>query len=286
MADDVSVFEAPTDGPGGFEAFAHDNGHWYWWQSDLMQMLGYQTDHSFNKAVERAIAACTSLNIPVVENFTQAKRIVDGVERGDKKLSRFACYLISMNGDPHKPGVAAAQTYFATLAEVARQVLLHADSVERVLIRDELTDREKSLSSAAHQAGVEVYPYFQNAGYRGLYNMNLGQLKALKGVDTDRLLLDFMGKEELAANLFRITQTEAKIKKENVRGQRPLEAAAHSVGRQVRQAIRNIGGTMPETLPAAQDIKSVKKELKQTHRELQRMDKRKKLPPGPKADSD
>jgi DNA-damage-inducible protein D len=115
--------------------------------------------------------------------------------------------------------VAAAQVYFVTVAEAFRQYVQNAQNVERVQIREELSERERVLSGIAHTAGVNVYAFFQNAGYRGMYNMDLGRLKDLKGIDQSRSLLDFMGKEELAANLFRITQTEAKIKNDNsVRG--------------------------------------------------------------------
>jgi DNA-damage-inducible protein D len=279
VTDETVMAELPLDGDGGFESFGHDNGFRFWWQSDLMRLLGYQTAESFRKAVGKAISACTTLGISVPENFVHAKRERDGVASEDCKLSRFACYLTAMNGDPRKPEVARAQAYFATFAEATRQYLLRAENVERVAIRDELSDRGKALVSAANAAGVADYALFQNKGYRGLYNMNLRELKALKGVhDKDKSLLDFMGKEELAANLFRVTQTEAKIKKENVRGQYALETTAFSVGREVRETIKKIGGTMPEDLPPAEDIATVRSGLKRTHRELKKVDK-KKLPP-------
>jgi DNA-damage-inducible protein D len=279
LSDEILVHDAGPDGPDDFEACGHDNGHRYWWESDLRQLLGYGAGGGgWEKAVGRAIAACTALAIPVQENFEHTTRELDGDPISDCKLSRFACYLIAMNGDPRKPEVARAQAYFASFAEAARQMALHVDGVERVVVRDEMIDREKSLSSVAKGAGVSDYALFQNAGYRGLYNMNLSQLKRMKGVQNDRSLLDFMGKEELAANLFRITQTEAKIRKENVRGQYHLERTAESVGSHVRNTIEQIGGTMPERLPPAEDLKSVKSGLKKTARELKKLDK-KKLPP-------
>lgn len=263
-----------------FEVFGHDNGHRFWWESDLRRLLGYDQGKGWDKASGRAIAACTALGIPVQENFEHTTRDIDDEPVSDCKLSRFACYLIAMNGDPRKPEVARAQAYFASFAEAARQMSLQLDGVERVVVRDEMVDREKSLSSVAAGAGVVQYSLFQNAGYRGLYNMNLSQLKALKGVASDRSLLDFMGKEELAANLFRITQTEAKIRKDKVRGQHNLESTAENVGKHVRNTIREIGGTMPERLPPAQDLKAVKSGLKQTHRELKKLDKKRQLPKG------
>ena len=274
---------SPGNADEAFEACGRDNGHRYWWESDVRRLLGYDGHNGWDKAVGRAIAACTALSIPVQENFEHTTREVDGDPVSDCKLSRFACYLIAMNGDPRKPEIARAQAYFASFAEAARQMSLQLDSVERVVVRDEMIDREKSLSSVAKGAGVTDYALFQNAGYRGLYNMNLSQLKSIKGVQGDRTLLDFMGKEELAANLFRITQTESKIRKERVRGQYNLESTAESVGRHVRKTIQEIGGTMPERLPPAADLKAVKSGLKQTHRELKKLDK-KKLPPPKKGD--
>lgn len=279
MTDDLTVLDGPAPDEREFEDFGHDNGQRYWWESELRRVLGYnETGKGWERATGRAIAACTALGISVPENFSHTTREVNGATVSDCKLSRFACYLIAMNGDPRKPEVARAQAYFATVAEAARQIALQIEGVERVVVRDEMIDREKSLSSVAKGAGVRDYALFQNAGYRGLYNMNLSQLRSLKGVKDGRTPLDFMGKEELAANLFRITQTEAKIKKENVRGQYHLEATAENVGRQVRKTIQEIGGTMPERLPPAEDLNKVKSGLKQTHRELQKMDKKKQLP--------
>lgn len=279
MNDDLTAFGAEqAEGKGGFEDFGHDNGGHFWWRSDLQPLLGYADATSFEKPVGKAMAACAALSISVHENFTPAMRAFpDGRELEDCKLSRFACYMIAMNASPRKPQVAHAQAYFATLAEFARQMLVQGGEVERVVMRDELTDRENSLSRVARAADVQEYALFQNAGYRGLYNMNMNRLKKEKGIPEGRTLLDFMGREELAANLFRITQTEAKIKKENVRGQRDLENTAESVGKEIRQTIRKIGGTMPEQLPVSEDIKKVKSGLKKTHRDLQKIDK-KRLP--------
>ena len=170
-----------------------------------------------------------------------------------------------MNANPRKPEVARAQAYFVSLAEFARQFIEETEHVDRVVMRDEMADRENSLARVAKSANVTDYALFQNAGYRGLYNKNLNRLKELKGVPANRTLLDFMGREELAANLFRITQTEAKIKKDNVRGQKALEDTAYGVGQEVRATIRKIGGTMPEDLPISEDIKKVKSGLKKAH---------------------
>lgn len=263
------------DGKQSFEDFGHTNGQPYWWQSDLQQCLGYKNPNAFRTAVGRAMTACNALGVDLGENFIAARRKAeDGGEVSDTKLSRFACYLIAMNADPRKPEVAKAQVYFATLAQAAESYLAEVEGVERVTLREDISDGERSLAGAAKVGGVREYALFQNAGYRGLYNMDLRRIRSRKGVPDRRSLLDFMGKEEMAANLFRITQTESKIKNERIRGQWPLEAAAETVGRQVRKTIEEIGGTMPEDLLPAEDVKQVEKRLKQTRRHFKKLDGR------------
>jgi len=255
----------------------------FWYASDLMKLLGYETLSSFTKAINKATAACIALGISVNENFEEEQRTVDGVEQRDFRLTRFACYLTTINADPKKPRVAAAQAYFVTYAEAFRQYVQNAENVERVLIREEVSDREKSLSGLVAQRDIKPdggYAFFRDAGYRGLYNLGLKALKRRKGVKADRALLDFMGKTELAANLFRITQTEEVIRGRGVRGQGQLEATAHGVGRQVRKSMLEISGIPPEELPISDDIKQVRKGLKGASREFAKLDgkKRKMLP--------
>lgn len=271
---DMTHFDLSDDGSAGFEGLSHENGNTYWWQSDLMAALGYESPSAFTKPISKAMQACTVIGVSVPDSFAHAKREEDGELVDDCKLSRFACYLVAMNADPRKPQVAKAQAYFAGMTEVARKALNDMAGLERVLIRDEMTDAEKMLSSAAKAAGVQNYAFFQNKGYMGLYNMSLNQIRARKGVDAKQVLLDFMGKEELAANLFRVTQTEAKIKNDRVRGQYNLEETAFQVGRKVRETIQNIGGTPPEQLPPSEDIKEVRRSLKQTHKEFTNIDKK------------
>ncbi len=239
-----------------FEQYGRANGYLFWSARDFMRMLGYETFHSFDNAINRAIGTCTTLAIPVAENFEQIKA-EDGSP--DYKLSRFACYLVAMNGDVRKVQVASAQAYFANLAEAAQEYIQSVQDVERVQIRDEISDREKGLVSIAKKAGVVEYAFFQNAGYRGMYNMDLSRLKKAKGLrDSKRSLLDFMGKRELAGNLFRITETEARLKSEGIRGQAPAENAAFAVGRKVRDIMIENTGTRPELLRLEGDINEVK----------------------------
>lgn len=257
-----------------FETFGKENGVRYWFARDLMSFLEYSSYNSFKQIINRAHSACLTLEIEISENFIQTKREIDGVLQDDFKLTRFACYLIAMNADPKKEPVAQAQLYFIQMAEVIRNHILESENMERILIREDISNRETSLSGVAKSHGVQNYPLFQNAGYRGLYNKNINDLKKIKGLsDIKRSLLDFMGKEELAANLFRITQTESKIKNENIQGQENLENAAEKVGNEVRKVMINTSGNRPEHLPLSDDIKSVKKEIKNTHKKLKKIDK-------------
>lgn len=271
---DTDVFHFDDTRPN-FNALARENGITHWYAREFMQMLGYSDWNLFAKVVNKALGVCMTLNIPVQDNFQQIYRDLDGKQLPDFKLSRFACYLVAMNGDARKPEIARAQAYFAAIAESFRRYVEQAEDVERVAIRDDITANEKILSRTAHAAGVQNYPFFQNAGYRGLYNMNLSDLKARKGV-TQGSVLDVMGGEELAANLFRITQTEARIRNQGVQGQRDLEKTAESVGKAVRDTMISISGTRPETLPPARNIKEVKGDLKASSKEFKKLDQPKK----------
>jgi DNA-damage-inducible protein D len=255
-----------------FELVGQSNGNRFWYARTFMEMLGYESFASFEQAINRAIGTCTTLGISVLDNFQQCDRDVDGSKVVDYKLSRFACYLVAMNGDVRKPAVAAAQAYFASLAEAARQYVEAVQDVERVQIRDEISERDKSLMSTAKRAGVGDFALFHNAGYLGMYNMHLGKLKALKGLPDGRTLLDFMDKRELAGNLFRFTETEARLKSERVSGQRPAENVAFQVGRKVRKIMMDSDGTAPESIPLSSDIKDVRRGLKKTAREFTKLD--------------
>ncbi len=268
MPNDLDVFHFDDDRPN-FEGFAHENGFRYWLASDLMELLGYSTMQPILNAVNRAMSACGQLEIPFEENFAPTKTETGGK---DWRLSRFACYLTVMNGDPKKPKVAQAQAYFAAMTEAFRQQIQDGENVERVAIRGDISEREKALAGTVNQRGVETFAFFQNAGYRGMYNLDLKGVRVRKRVPGDRSPLDFMGKTELAANLFRITQTEEKIRNEDLIGQKPLERAAETVGRAVRKTMFEVSGTRPEDLPPANDIRDVKKGLKGARRDFKKLD--------------
>lgn len=284
MSDDpeLDLFDY-SNGRPTIEDRARQNGMLYWLASDFLQCLGYTEYSRTAKPIQKAIQVMTSLGIDITEHFKDNNHEVDGKVIKDLKLSRFACYLVSMNADTKKPQVARAQAYFASLAEFFQEYIKDHEDIERVVLRDDVSEHERSLTKAAKGAGLDNFAYFQSKGYLGLYNMIFPEIKRRKGIPSDskQSPLDFMGAEELGANIFRITQTEAKIRREGVTGQKALEDAAFTVGRKVRDTIKSIGGTMPENLPPAEDIKNIRSELKKTSREFIKSDskpKRKSLP--------
>lgn len=219
--------------------------------------------------------ACFSLNINVDDHFNNTVKIIEigkGAQRQveDIALSRYACYLIVQNGDPTKPVIAAGQTYFAI--QTRRQELKDqetfvelSDDQKRLLLRREVAEHNKRLVNAAHDAGVidaRDYAIFQNHGYKGLYGgLDQRKIHARKGLKKSQKILDHMGHEELAANLFRATQTEAKLRREGIQGKEQANQAHFDVGREVRETIKRLGGTMPEDLPTPE------KSIKQLERE-------------------
>jgi DNA-damage-inducible protein D len=274
MSTDLSPFHFDNDRPG-FEELGQPNGTTHWSEEILRHALGYKSEPGFEKALRRAQRACLTLDIPCEDHFVRQPD-------GKYLFTRFGCFLISLNGDPGKPEVAAAQAYFAALADTFRTHIEAADGIDRLVTRDEITDGQKSLASTAKRHGVETYAFFQNQGYVGMYCMSLKQLEAVKGVRKGEKLIDRMGKEEMAAHLFRITQTDAKIKRESLRGQDALEQAAFAVGRKVRTTMIELSGTPPERIPLAENIKQVRKKVKGASKNLKSLDSKrsaKRLPP-------
>lgn len=258
-----------------FEDFKNENGITYWWASDLMKMLGYPNMKSFQKVLDRATKAFVSLNIPHYENILSEMRDVDGTLVQDFKLTRFACYIAVMNGDPKKQEVALAQNYFAQQTRKFELYIENHQEIDRLLIREELTEGNKSLSMTAKKAGVEDYAKFQNAGYLGMYNMPNWKLANKRSIKKEKLM-DSMGRTELAANLFRITQTEERIKNKNIQGQNALERTHYEVGKEVRDIVIKNSGRTPENLPQEKELPNIKKELKQGYKNMIKEDKKKK----------
>lgn len=258
-----------------FEDFKNQNGMTFWWASEFMLMLGYDDMKSFQKVIDRATKTFISLGINHYENIILAHRVIDGKQFNDFKLTRFACYIIAMNGDPKKKEVAMVQAYFAAQTRRFEVYVQENKDVERLLIRDEIKEGNKSLSSVAKSAGVSDYAKFQNAGYRGMYNMLNVELAHRRGCDKDKLF-DTMGRTELAANLFRITQTEERIKSQNIQGQYALESTHFAVGKEVRDIVRRNTGVNPENLPQEKRLPDVKKELKSGFKKMEKLDSGKK----------
>jgi len=254
-----------SQGQFDFDAFSRQNGETYWLASELMPLLGYSGMQSFRKVINKATIVMGNLDIDIAANISQVRNEDSSV---DYRLSRFACYLCAMNADVRKKEVSQIQAYFIAYTEAFTRWVEHEQAIERVYVRGEISEHERQIAGVAKQHGVETYAFFQNAGYRGLYNMSLSRLKDLKGIPDKRSPLDYMGTTELAANLFRITQTEERIKNQNIKGQAALERTAESVGKDVRALMVKNGGTPPEDLPTVEDIKAVKKSIKQTHRKM------------------
>ena len=260
-----------------FEDFKHENGITFWWATDLMTMLGYKDMKLFQKVLDRATKAFVSLNIPHYENIIAEQRVINNENIQDFKLSRFACYISVMNGNPKKVEVAEAQSYFAQQTRKFELFLEGHNEIERLLIREELTEGNKSLASVGRQAGGAGFDYakFQNAGYLGMYNMPSWKLEQKRGVKKGKLM-EYMGRTELAANLFRVTQTEERIKNKGVTGQVNLEQTHYQVGREVRNIVEKNVGKSPENLLQEKQLSDVKKEIKQGHKKMLNEDKKNK----------
>ena len=267
MADPSSPATQPT-----FEGLKRVNDHdaEYWSARDLQPLLGYSQWRRFEDAIERATTSCEQSGNKAGHHFAGAGKMVElgsGSVRDveDYHLSRFACYLIAQNGDPRKPAIAQAQKYFAV--QTRRQELSDefAADTERLELRRQTGAEFKALSGAARQAGVEnrMFGVFHDAGYKGLYGgRGKAAIMAHKGIAPREQLMDRMNATELAANQFRMTQARDKLDRDNVHTQQRAIDTHHAVGREVRDAIARIGGTLPENIPPAEHIKAVEKRIK------------------------
>lgn len=246
-----------------------------WWNSrKLAKVLTYVDYRYFLDVMRKAWSACANSGIDPNDHFvvitemvsigSNAERQVDSVN-----LSRYACYLTVQNADPTKTIVAQAQTYFAIQTRRAEKFLdnpFTQEEEKRMMLRSEMKEHNKRLFSAAKEAGVNTnkdYGIFQNAGYKGLYGgLDKQDIHQKKGLTKNQEILDHMGSTELAANLFRATQTEEKLRRENIHGKTAANRTHFDVGKKVRQTIRELGGTMPEDLPTLESIKRLESKKK------------------------
>lgn len=259
-----------------FESIRHVNeyGQEFWYARDLQIALEYTEWRNFCKVIDKAKEACRGSNNAVSDHFVDVNKIVNAgatsKDIGDIQLSRYACYLIVQNGDTRKKVIALGQTYFAV--KTRQQELIEnyenlSEDQKRIAIRLEMKEHNKMLVAAAKDAGVETtldYAIFQNYGYMGLYGgLKASDIKERKGLKKSQDILDYMGYEELAANLFRATQTEAKLRRENIQGKQEANKTHFEVGKKVRDTIKDLGGTMPENLPTPEkSIQQLEREQK------------------------
>lgn len=264
-----------------FEKIKHldKNGVEFWYARDLQAVLEYKKWKNFIKVINKAKEACLNSGLNIIDHFisinkniTLANNATREIE--DIKLTRYACYLIVQNSDPRKSVVALGQTYFSMQTrkqELAEELQKNFDSLseeqKRLAIRKDLKEHNKHLVSAASDAGVKTsidYARFQNFGYKGLYGgLDAKGIHTKKGLEKNQKILDHMGSTELAANLFRATQTEDKLRREEIKGKENANNTHFEVGKVVRNTIKELGGTMPEDLPTpTKSIKELEKEDK------------------------
>lgn len=259
-----------------FEEIKHtdENGNEYWSARDLSKVLEYSEYRHFLPVIERAKEACANSGQEVANHFEDILEMINLGKTAQRevesvKLSRYACYLIVQNADPGKEVVALGQTYFAvqTRLQEIRQMdeynRLSTEDEKRLFLRNEMAKHNTQLAAAAKDAGVVEpldYAIFQNHGYMGLYGgLDAKAIHKKKGLKKSQQILDHMGSTELAANLFRATQTEEKLKRENIKGKHKANQTHYEVGKKVRKTIKELGGEMPENLPVADSIKKIEK---------------------------
>jgi DNA-damage-inducible protein D len=264
----------PVRGNVSFEDLKRLNEHGaeFWSARELQPLLGYSQWRRFEEAINRAMVSCRQSGNNPEYHFAGAGKMIEVGKGGVREvsefhLSRFACYLIAQNGDPRKPEIAEAQKYFAIQARRQEMSDTLAADLERLEIRKQTSEEFKALSGAAREAGVQdrMFGIFHDAGYKGLYG-GLGNegIKKCKGIPKKENLMDRMDTTELAANQFRMTQTRDKLARDRVNDQQKAIRTHEEVGKEVREAIKRIGGAMPENIPPAEHISEVEKRIKST----------------------
>lgn len=257
-----------------FEEIKHtdENGNEYWYARELMKALNYTKWNNFKNVIFKAKETCKSSNLDVSEHFTDVSKVLKvgnnaDMSIDDYKLSRYACYIIAQNGNPAKKAIALAQTYFAVKTrqqEITEEQYKHLSEDERRLYnRITVKNRNKYLFDTAKATGVKNYGKFNNAGYKGLYNGETAEdIAKRKGLNENQAILDYMNSEELGANIFRITQTDALLKSKKVNTENEACKTHNKVGKAVRETIKKLGGTMPEDLPTPEkSIQEIEGEL-------------------------
>jgi DNA-damage-inducible protein D len=254
-----------------------DKGNEYWTARDMAKVLEYSEYRHFQPVIVKAKEASKNSGHKSEDHFEDILDMIEigkGGQRGVEniKLSRYACYLIVQNADPSKEVVALGQTYFAVqtrlreIQQMDEYNRLSTEDEKRLFLRNEMAKHNTQLAAAAKNAGVTGsldYAIFQNHGYMGLYGgLDAKGIHKRKGLKKSQQILDHMGSTELAANLFRATQTEEKLRRENIKGKQKANQTHYEVGKKVRQTIKDIGGTMPENLPVADSIKKVESKSK------------------------
>lgn len=249
-----------------------EDGSEFWSARELAPALDYNKWENFSNVIKRAMIACENSGHAVDDDFPEVRKIVKAGATNkpvlDYELTRYACYLIVQNGDPRKEVIALGQTYFAIQTyrqEVADHFNELSEESRRLVVRGDIKQWNQMLAETAHKAGVitnEEFAIFQNAGYMGLYGgLDVDGIHKRKGLTIGQKILDYMGSTELIANLFRISQTEEKLRKDEVEDAKTATSVHYSVGREVRSAIEKIGGTMPEDLPTPEkSIQQIEKE--------------------------
>ncbi len=243
-----------------------ENGVEYWTARELMEILGYSLWQNFESVIKKAKQSCMNSRQFPQDHFIDINKMVkigSNTMRKvqDYRLDRFACYLIAQNGDPDKSSIALAQAYFAVQTRKQEINDTLPENEKRLKLREDVADQNKQLFSTAKRAGVSRFGTFNDAGYKGLYMMPVKDIERKKNIPKGELL-DRSGGQELAANYFRITQTEAKLKRENTKGDVESQRAHFEIGKKVRNAIKDMGGEMPENLAPEKHIRIVKKEVK------------------------
>ena len=244
----------------------NDAGNEYWSSRDFAKILGYSDYRNFEQVIDKARTACFNSGQRIDDHFVDVTEMVDlgsGAKRQVKSvfLSRYACYLIVQNADPSKEIVALGQTYFAVQTRKQELTEQAIEDERRLLLREEMRQHNVKLADAAKDAGVvepKDYAIFQNHGYMGLYGgLKAQDIHRRKNLKKSQQILDHMGSTELAANLFRATQAEEKLRREKITGKAKANKAHEEVGAKVRQTIKELGGTMPEDLPTVESIKKL-----------------------------